>query len=285
MPIGARAALLKKPIIWEDQITLDKDENEKRGSICWHQLQPTALQMTTPHTTAQFPTQGQNQAGPSPDPSLSRSLPRLFFHHNSAHTAHGPASTPEARNPHDMPTSSSTPPSTQPNMPKDNSTQEIPIAETLEDISGQNSHAPHPVHVTVLISMPDATRPAHSDKTSQLRKSEFKEQNRIPLPSLVLGTTQPNVSLPSLRLKQEELDAWWDLPSYSPHNLYNAPRGIALGPGLGVAFNRFGVQMNPQLAYAMAHERRSRDLERERAHRHYPILIQDLRMSSAGGGR
>ncbi|CAG8780150.1 7717_t:CDS:1, partial [Acaulospora colombiana] len=166
------------------------------------------------------------------------------------------------------------------------STPDMPTAENLEDIPEQNSHVPHPVYVTVLISMPDATRPTHSNKkANQLQKSEFKEQNRIPLPSLTLGTTQPSVSLPSLRLRQEELDTWWDLPSYSPHNLYNTPRGIALGPGIGVAFNRFGVQMNPQLAYAMAHERRSREVERERAHRHYPVLLQDLRMSSTAGGR
>jgi hypothetical protein len=238
--------------------------------------------MISPHTTAQFPTHGQNHGAPSADHSPGRTLPRLFFHHNHSRTIHDTSHRPEAHNSTDIPTSSSTSPPTQANEPKDSTSQEVRTANTAFE---QDSHLPHPVHVTVLVSMPDATRPTYSDKkANQPRKSEFKEQNRIPLSSLILGTTQPSVSLPSLRLKQEELDTWWDLPSYSPHNLFNTPRGIPLGPGVGFTFNRFGMQMNPQLAYAMAHERRSREAERERAHRHYPMIIQD-RFNSATGGR
>ncbi|KIM21161.1 hypothetical protein M408DRAFT_110836 [Serendipita vermifera MAFF 305830] len=280
--IGARAALLRQPIIWENHLSspdlLQTSEKRSRGS-CWEHLQPTALQLLSPHTTAHFPKRSTPTTRPAGSQSrIARAYSHFLFHRDHANTPTAPPpNTPNA----DLqpPTATAAPVlalatprasssvraerrvSQTSSVPRRHSsaTSRADVVDEAEKDDQEDGTYPHPVHLTFLISMPSASSPSYSTHQSS---------SHIPSTYLALGTTRPTARLPSILLKQDELDSWWDLPtpSYSPFPNTNNAR-FYTSPTAGLTAGQM-LQL---------------EVERERAEREAQ-RVRILQVGLGGGG-
>ncbi|CCA74071.1 hypothetical protein PIIN_08025 [Serendipita indica DSM 11827] len=210
--LGARADLWRKPILWEEQ--MDTYLDDKKQSMTLGDMQPISLQLTTPHTTSQFP------AKPKTKPArTSRSF--LF----RSHTNDAPLPPPDD------------PPRISAESEKENKVEHR-----------------HPLLLTFIVSMPNPANP-------QFTRTHTNHPRTRETPSgIELGITCPLVSLPSITVKQEDLESWWDLPS--------SPLG-ASGSNL-----RFPTATTMYTALQERHEA-------ERVLQLHPELFQYLRYSYA----
>lgn len=280
--IGARAALLRQPIIWENHLSspdlLQTSEKRSRGS-CWEHLQPTALQLLSPHTTAHFPKRSTPTTRPAGSQSrIARAYSHFLFHRDHANTPTAPP--PNAPNA-DLQSSTTAAPALATPRASSSARAERRVSQTSsvprrhssatsrdevvdeaekEDDNGDGTY-PHPVHLTFLISMPSASSPSYPT-------SQSTSTHHTPSAHLTLGTTQPTARLPSILLKQDELDSWWDLPtpSYSPFPNTNNAR-FYTSPTAGLTAGQM-LQL---------------EVERERAEREAQ-RVRILQIGLGGGG-
>ena len=212
--------------------------------------QPTALQLLTPHTTAHFPKSpptSRSPHGAQGSNRISRAYSHFLFHRDHLVAPN----TPNVDSPALVRTSLSTRNerrASQTSVPPRRlsasvRSQQMPTptaSEEQEDrIEGNDGTYLHPVHLTFIISMPDSSASSYSQFSSPPQP--------IVLTPLVLGTTQPNARLPSILIKQDELDSWWDLPPSSPR-LYNVTSGLTAGQMLQLEIQRERMEREVQRA-------------------------------------
>ncbi|KAG8771174.1 hypothetical protein FRC15_003591 [Serendipita sp. 397] len=185
--IGARATVLRLPKLWNTH--LRRPSQDKKKEVGWNDVNPIALQLTTPHTTAEYPSKTKAF------PRSHRLYPAFLFHHSGSQNPVGSAA---AESIHQQPF----------NQP-DSQKQPIPLESEKE-------LRPHPVVLSYIISMPNRHYPAYSSPSTStpstlLTGRMFPDApNPDVLSHLEIGTDFSVVNLPSVLIPEHELRTWWD---------------------------------------------------------------------------
>lgn len=198
-------------------------------------IQPTALQLLSPHTTAHFPklSSTRNPHGLNAPNRIARAYSHFLFHRDHMAPPTTSSIDPPGSPPRERRSSQS------PHRPSTSvvGSQRAPTPSLKEDSPIEDGTYPHPVHLTFLITMPDPTSPSYSLHTSS--QPTF-------LTPLALGTTQPIARLPSILIPSDELDSWWDLPPSSPVSAGFTTSGLTAGQILQLEIQRERAEREAQ---------------------------------------